>query len=213
MECGRSTNTGLARSDIMLLMRATVLTIMLLAMAERQVGAQSAQRLSVQGSALYLNLLGDAFVGADAGYGFEAQVRFTPSALSLGAGFQYTSHAVVGSDKRAKLVGGFFEPRYVFSTSSSTLFPYLSGRFYVVRLTSENTGANVRATSTGLAANGGGGVLIRVGSRVNVDLGATYGYVQFTEFEFEILATGVVGTGEGNHGSNVVARVGLTLGL
>lgn len=175
--------------------------------------AQSAQRLSVQGSGLLLNLLGDSFEGTDAGYGFEAQVRFTPSAFSFGVGLQYTSHGVEGLDDRATLIGGFFEPRYVFSTSSESLFPYLSGRFYAVRFSNENTEAQIKTTSTGIAANGGGGVLVRLGPRVNADLGATFGYFRFGEFTFENLATGIEGTGEGNNGSNLVVRLGLTFGL
>jgi hypothetical protein len=175
--------------------------------------AQSAQRFSLQGSGLLLNLIGDSFEGTDMGYGFEAQVRYTPSAWSLGVGFQYTSHGVEGIDDRATLIGGFFEPRYVFSTSSSSLFPYLSGRFYAVQYSSENTAAEVRTTSTGLAANGGGGVLIRLGGRMNADLGATFGYFSFGEFTFENLDTGIEGTGEGNNGSNLVARLGLTFGF
>lgn len=190
-----------------------VLATVLLVVSPSALHPQSAQRLSVQGSGLYLELLGDSFEGTDAGYGFEAQVRYTPSAFSFGAGFQYTSHAVQGAADRATLVGGFFEPRYVFSTSSSFLFPYLSGRFYAVRFTSENTATQIRTTSTGLAANGGGGVLLRLGARANIDLGATFGYFRFSEFKFENLATGLEGTGEGNNGSNVVVRAGLTFGL
>lgn len=174
---------------------------------------QSAQRLSIQGSGLYINLLGDAFEGAEAGYGFEAQVRYTPSAFSFGVGFQYTRHSLEGTDQHANLIGGFFEPRYVFSTSSSVAFPYLSGRFYVVRLRSEDSDTDIRTTSTGVAANGGGGVLLRLGSRVNADLGATFGYVRFSEFKFENLATGLVGTGESNNGTNVVLRAGFTFGI
>lgn len=193
--------------------RGLVLVALLAAAFPAGLHGQSAQRLSVQGSGLFLNLLGDAFEGTEVGYGFEAQVRYTPSAFSFGVGFQYTSHAIEGVDDRATLVGGFFEPRYVFSTSSSALFPYLSGRFYAVRFTSENTAAQIRTTSTGLAANGGGGVLVRLGARVNADLGATFGYFRFSEFTFENLATGIEGTGEGNNGSNVVVRAGLTFGL
>ncbi len=133
--------------------------------------------------------------------------------MSLGAGFQYTRHNLQNTDLHADLVGGFFEPRYVFSTSSSSLFPYLSGRFYVVQLRSTNEAQQIRTTSTGVAANGGGGVLIRVASRVNIDLGATFGYCKFGEFKFEDLATGITGTSEGNNGTNVVGRVGLTFGL
>jgi hypothetical protein len=175
---------------------------------------QSAQRLSIQGSGLLINLFGDAFEGAEAGYGGEAQVRYTPSAFSFGVGFQYTSHGVEGADRRASFVGGFFEPRYVFSTSSGALFPYLSGRFYLVRIRSEDTDAQIRTTATGMAANGGGGVLLRLGSRVNADFGATYGYSRFSNFEFENLATGVTGSSDiSETGSNLVLRVGLTLGL
>ncbi len=183
------------------------------AMALHGLQAQSAQRLSIQGSGLFINLFGNAFSNAKAGYGFEAQVRYTPSALSLGAGFQYTRHSLEGTDLHANLVGGFFEPRYVFSTSSSSLFPYLSGRFYVVQLRSTNEAAQIRTTSTGVAANGGGGVLVRLASRVNLDLGATFGYCKFGEFKSEDLVTGITGTSEGNNGTNVVGRVGLTLGI
>lgn len=198
----------------MLKVRDLVLAMLLAVVLPVELHAQSAQRLSVQGSGLFIKLFGDAFPGVKPGYGFEAQVRYTPSALSFGVGFQYTSHEVEGVDQRASLLGGFFEPRYVFSTSSSTLFPYLSGRFYLVELKSENSNTDIRTKATGLAANGGGGVLIRLGSRFNADIGATYGYSQFRDFKFEDLSTGVTGeSGNSNSGSNVVLRLGLTLGL
>jgi hypothetical protein len=194
--------------------RGLVLAALLTATLPAGLYGQAAQRLSVQGSGLIIKLFGDAFPGAKVGYGFEAQVRYTPGAISLGAGFQYSSHEVEGVDTRATLIGGFFEPRYVFSTSSSSLFPYLSGRFYVVRLKSDNDAAQIRTTATGLAANGGGGVLVRVASRVNVDLGATFGYSRFSNFKFENLATGIEGESDiSNNGTNLVGRLGLTIGL
>jgi hypothetical protein len=194
--------------------RGLVLTALLAGALPLGLHAQSAQRLSIQGSGLFIKLFGDAFPGAEAGFGFEAQVRYTPSALSFGAGFQYTSHEIEGVDQRASLLGGFFEPRYVFSTSSSSLFPYLSGRFYLVQIRSENTATDIRTTATGLAANGGGGVLVRLGSRVNADIGATFGYARFSDFKFEDLSTGLTGTSDiSNSGSNLVLRLGLTLGL
>jgi hypothetical protein len=174
--------------------------------------AQSAQPVSLQGSALFIQLYGNDFETTDPGYGFEAQIRYTPSAWSFGAGFQYTTHGVDNSPDRATLVGGFIEPRYVFSTGSASVFPYLSGRFYVVKFTAENSDAETRATSTGLAANGGGGVLVRLSTRMNLDLGATFGYFKFDEFKLE-LGNGLEGTAEGGTGSNLVGRVGLTFGL
>jgi hypothetical protein len=175
--------------------------------------AQSAQRMSIQASGLFLQLYGNDFEGTDPGYGFEAQLRYTPSAWSFGAGFQYTTHGIENSPDRATLVGGFIEPRYVFSTGSASVFPYLSGRFYVVKFTSENSDTDIRVTTTGLAGNGGGGVLVRLSTRMNLDLGATFGYFKFNEFTFENLGTGIEGTSEGGNGTNLVGRVGLTFGL
>ena len=198
----------------MLKLRGLLLAAVLAAALPAGLQGQAAQRLSVQGSGLFIKLFGDAFPSAKAGVGFEAQVRYTPSAFSFGAGFQYTSHEIEGADQRATLLGGFFEPRYVFSTSSSTLFPYLSGRFYLVQLKSENENTDVRTKATGLAANGGGGVLVRLASRVNADIGATYGYSRFSNFKFEDLSTGITGESDiSNSGSNLVLRLGLTLGL
>ena len=78
--------------------------------------AQNAQRFSVQASVLYANLYGDAFANVGRGLGGEAQLRYTPGALSIGAGFQYTDHdtpETAGSDASFHLYGGFLEPRYV----------------------------------------------------------------------------------------------------
>jgi hypothetical protein len=194
--------------------RSLVLSACLMAVLPAGVHAQAAQRFSIQGSGLVIKLFGDAFPGAEVGYGGEAQLRYTPSALSLGVGFQYTSHSVEGVDARATLIGGFFEPRYVISTGSSSLFPYLSGRFYVVRLKSDNNADQIRTKATGLAANGGGGVLVRAASRINVDIGATFGYSRFNKFKFENLATGVTSDQDiSNNGTNLVGRLGLTIGL
>jgi hypothetical protein len=195
--------------------KIALLILVTVPVALSSVAAQSAQKLSVQGSGLYINLFGNGFEGfAEAGYGGEAQIRYTPSAWSFGAGFQYTSHDIKGRPENAKFVGGFFEPRYVFSTASQVLYPYLSGRFSVVRLTNDDNTFNLRTTATGYTANGGGGVLLRIASRVNVDLGATYGYTKFSSFKQKDLSTGIESkSDQSNSGSDIVARIGLTLGI
>ena len=58
------------------------------------VGAQSAQAISLQVSGLYNDVYGNVFDGLEDGIGGETQVRYTPGALSVGAGFQYTSHGL-----------------------------------------------------------------------------------------------------------------------
>ncbi|MGI9040007.1 MAG: hypothetical protein ACR2HK_02700, partial [Gemmatimonadales bacterium] len=67
--------------------------------------AQSAQPISFQLSGLFNGVFGDAFTGLQDGLGTEAQSRYTPSALSIGAGFQYTSHSLEGRLDDARLYG------------------------------------------------------------------------------------------------------------
>ncbi|MDQ3809598.1 MAG: hypothetical protein M3336_04840, partial [Chloroflexota bacterium] len=76
----------------MRIMRWLAATVGAACLLPAQVTGQSAQRLSVQASGLYAALFGAAYENLNAGPGFEAQLRFTPSALSLGVGYQYTDH-------------------------------------------------------------------------------------------------------------------------
>jgi opacity protein-like surface antigen len=183
----------------------------LVGLAVNQATAQTAQRFSVQASGLYAHLYGDAFDGIGRGLGGEAQLRYTPSAFSIGAGFQYTDHDTPGSPGATlHLYGGFLEPRYVIDVGSGTLAPYVSTRFSILsqKLTElRDTGQEIETSATGVTLNGGGGVLIRLGSRVNLDVGSTFGYTRFGESETE----GV--TNPSASGSNIVVRIGLALGL
>src|SRR5215217_208738 len=74
--------------------------------------AQSAQAISIQLSGLYNRLFGNVFQGIKDGIGGEAQIRYTPGALSVGAGFQYTDHGWKLREENVRLYGGFIEPRY-----------------------------------------------------------------------------------------------------
>jgi Outer membrane protein beta-barrel domain len=174
-------------------------------------GAQSAQRFSVQVSGLYASLFGKTYEGLKDGFGGEAQLRFTPGALSFGAGFQYTSHddQIVGD--KVKLYGGFFEPRYVISAGSEHVAPYISTRFSVLR-ESFNVG-DFSGAATGVTLNGGGGLLVRLTSRVNLDAGATYGYTKFGDTEVVNHATGETTRVPSGSGSNIIGRIGLAIGI
>jgi hypothetical protein len=188
--------------------------------------AQSAQALSIQVSGLYAALFGEAYESFQAGPGFEAQLRYTTTTgWSFGAGFQRTSHEIdfgddeVNSfDQDVSLAGPFFEPRYTFVVGAgTTAFPYVSGRLSLlqqkVSLTDDAVGLDVSGSASGLNANVGGGVLIRMSSRVNLDLGLTYGYTNFQDFTIRDRTTGESFTGPSGSGTNVVARVGLAIGL
>lgn len=203
--------------------------------------AQSAQRLSVQVSGLYASLYGgdyDEFEISD-GMGIEGQLRYTPGALSLGAGFQYTIHTSPGgtihfddpslpsvdvSEWDGALYGFFVEPRYVIALRSALYAPYLSGRLSLLRYeddadwrTQDGSITGTMSTSTtGLTVNGGGGVLVRFGPRVNMDLGVTYGYSNFDEYEVIVRSGGdseQAPPAPAGTGSNIVVRLGLAIGL
>jgi hypothetical protein len=64
-------------------------------------------------------------------------------------------------------------------------------------------------TATGQTINGGGGVLLSVSPKLAVDLGATFGYTNFGDLEKNGSPTGLK-TGKG---TNLIARIGLAIGL
>jgi hypothetical protein len=189
--------------------------------------AQTAQPISLQLSALYEGLSGQAFEDVHAGVGVEAQLRYTRGAWSVGLGYQSVRHryrycALVASsgsclaDISGRISGSgvFFEPRYVFDAGSDVFAPYVSGRFSLVKQTAD--GDPIYDFSvTGSSANAGGGLLVRVTPRVNFDAGATVGYTRFSGFRSVDRQTGVVVTGAqgGKDGSNFVLRVGVAIGL
>jgi hypothetical protein len=191
------------------------------------VRAQTAQPISVQLSALYEGLAGEAFDDVRPGTGFEAQLRYTRGAWSVGLGYQITRHryrycALPASNGsclsniagRISGSGIFFEPRYVFDAGSDVFAPYMSGRFSIVK--QNNVGDPLFDFSvTGSSANGGGGLLFRVTPRVNFDAGATVGYTRFSSYRAVDRMTGAVITGStgGASGSNFVLRAGVAIGL
>ena len=176
--------------------------------------AQSAQAFSVQGSLLYSGLSGDAYSGFGAGPGFEAQARYTStSGFSLGAGYERTTHSVQGASGDATLSGPFVEPRYTFEIHGVTgLYPYASIRLSSLKQAISTNGIN--SSASGFTANGGGGVLFHLSSRVNLDVGATYGLTNFSNFVVVDPSTGQrIASGKTGSGSNFVLRTGLAIGL
>jgi hypothetical protein len=173
--------------------------------------AQSAQSFSLQVSGLVNGVFGDVFTGLQDGIGTEAQFRYTPGALSVGAGFQFTVHDLQGRTENARLYGGFIEPRYRIHAGSNVVAPYVSARFSVLKV--GFSGGDLSLSSTFMQLNGGGGLLIRLGSRLNLDVGATFGYNRLGNGTLTSKASGTAIPVESSSGSNVVIRVGLAIGL
>ena len=177
-------------------------------------GAQVRSPISVQASALYENVYGDAAQwrvneSLPGGFGAEGQIRYTPSALSFGGGVQWTTHdwTDTGKDSHLRLLGVFIEPRYVLP-ASDRIGPYLSARLALTRL--KLTIANEEVgTATGRTLNGGGGVLVSVSPNIALDVGATFGYTNFGDLKSNGSPTGLK-TGKG---TNLIARIGLAIGI
>lgn len=173
--------------------------------------AQSAQAISVQVSGLYNGVFGNVFDGLQDGIGGEAQIRYTPGALSVGAGFQYTNHGLEIRPEDTRLYGGFLEPRYRIHTGSNVLAPYLSARFSLLKV--GFSGGDLSVSSTFIQLNGGGGVLYRIGPRLNLDLGATYGYNRLGSGTLKSERNGTQTPFASSSGSNVVVRFGFAVGI
>jgi hypothetical protein len=173
--------------------------------------AQSAQPYSLQASGLINGVFGDVFTGLQDGIGAEAQFRYTPGALSVGAGFQFTVHELEGRMEDARLYGGFIEPRYRIHAGSNVVAPYVSVRFSVLKV--GFSGGDLSLSSTFMQLNGGGGLLTRLGSRLNLDLGATFGYNHLGNGTLTRKSSGTSIPVESSSGSNAVLRLGLAIGL
>jgi hypothetical protein len=181
------------------------------ALVRGDLAAQSAQPISLQVSGLFNGVFGQVFSGLQDGVGGEAQIRYTPGALSIGAGFQYTMHQLQNREEDARLYGGFVEPRYRIHAGSNVVAPYLSARFSVLKV--GFSGGALSLSSAFIQLNGGGGLLFRLGPRINLDVGGTYGYDRLGSGTLRNQATGSATPIRSGSGSNIVARLGLAVGL
>lgn len=173
--------------------------------------AQSAQPFSLQASGLVIGVFKGVFMGLQDGIGGEAQFRYTPGALSVGAGFQFTIHELEDRTENVRLYGGFVEPRYRIHAGSNVVAPYLSTRFSVLKVGFSQ--GDLSLSSTYIQLNGGGGLLTRLSSRLNLDVGATFGYNRLGSGTLTTKSRGTAEPVESSTGSNIVIRLGLVLGL
>ena len=188
-----------------------LISILVVIPMARALEAQSAQAISLQASGLFNGVFGKVFKGLQNGFGGEAQIRYTPSAFSIGGGFQYTIHQLQGAPENAKLYGAFIEPRYRIHTGSYVFAPYVSARFSLLKV--GFTGGDFSISSNFIQVNGGGGLLYRLSPRVNLDLGATYGYDRLGAGTLRRKSTGTSSQFGASSGSNVVVRLGFAFGI
>jgi hypothetical protein len=184
-----------------------VAALLLSALLPFGAAAQSAQMLSLQVSGLAAYPFGGGLANVDFGGGWEAQLRVNPSAFSIGAGIEQTFHSVVDITGRdVQMIGGFLEPRYVIDIGSDNMVAYVSARAALSQI--KLTEGDFDSTGTGYTLNGGGGLLFRLGDRINLDAGATMGYKDLGVLDVPGGLTYDFGTG-----ANVVGRLGLAIGI
>lgn len=188
--------------------RKYLLALMLAPMLALPASAQTASRVSLQVSALGSVPFSGELSAVNLGPGFEAQIRFNPSAFSIGGGFEMSWHEIEDSERKVRLSGVFVEPRYVLDVRSENFAPYLAGRLAV-----SQTRFEIRRfsnTATGFTANVGGGILFVLSPKVNLDVGASIGA---KDLGSATVATDPPTVFDLGSGSNVILRVGLAFGL
>ncbi|HKP28864.1 MAG TPA: hypothetical protein VJU15_05660 [Gemmatimonadales bacterium] len=183
-------------------MRGQLLSTLLLAGLTSSVGAQSQQHWSIQGSgALVFPTADESEFENSTRLGWEAQVRYTFSRFSMGAGYQRSTVYQFSTGDFSAAVSVFFaEPRYVVFAGSRAAV-YLAGRVGMSTLVC-NPEEDCADQGGHFAGGGGGGVLVRLGSRVALDLGSQYFTTQYD----------IVG-GTSRTAGYVLARLGLSVGL
>jgi hypothetical protein len=182
-------------------MRGLLSVALLLAGLTSSVRAQSQQRWSIQGSgALVFPTAEETDFENSTRLGWEAQVRYTFSRFSLGGGYQRsTVYQYTTADFTAGVSVFFVEPRYVVLAGSRAA-AYLAGRLGMSKLYCNPDDCAEQGTHP--AVGGGGGVLVRLGSRVALDIGSQYFSTQYD-----------LAAGETRTSGYILARLGLSVGL
>ena len=165
------------------------------------VQAQTAQRWSIQLSALGVELTSVTNDDLRFGGGVELQGRYNPGALSIGFGFQTTRHTLenqaLALNVTVTYTGGFVEPRLILGSIGDLVALYGSVRFMSLSAKFDVAGGETKVE--GAAISGGGGLLVRLTSRLNAEVGATAGKEYYNR--------------DAGSGTTIVTRLGLAFGL
>lgn len=163
----------------------------------------AAPKFSLEPAAYYATVSGDDFEGIDAGMGFDVQGRLKLTALSLGLGYQRSSHSVEGIDPKAVVSGIFVEPRYEIP-STAAFKPYLTARLGRITQSIEGEGSELKAS--GFSFGAGAGVMVPLAGSVRLNTSASWNNMAFGEMELD----GNQLPDSQTSGSSLALRVGLS---
>ena len=184
--------------------QGTFMAVALLVAAAVPAAAQSVPKFSLEPAAYYATVSGDDFEGIDAGMGFDIQGRIKFTALSLGLGWQRSSHGNDLVEENINASGFFVEPRYEFPSAAS-IKPYIGARVARVTQSLESEGSEL--TASGFSYGAGVGIIMPLAGTVKLNTSANYNRVSYGNAEFdgdEIPDTEL-------SGSSLVLRVGVSL--
>jgi hypothetical protein len=183
----------------------TLMSVAFLGAAAMPAAAQRASgpTFSFEPAAFYATVNGNDFEGTDAGLGFDAQARVKFTALSLGLGYQRSTHAIESIDEKIVASGLFVEPRYEFSSASSVT-PYLSARIGRVKQSLES--GSSKAEASGFSFGGGAGVIMPLGKTLRLNTSASWNSLSFGDAEVD----GSQIPDSKSKGSSVMLRAGIS---
>jgi hypothetical protein len=169
----------------------------------------TAQSFSVGGGGMYASLNGSDFAGINAGLGVEAQLRYhAKGGISVGGGFQYTSHGIDGFSEHYGVRGLFADVRYAFeSPSTSSLTPYLGARVALAHYGISSGGSTLSANGTAFGPTGG--LLIRLNPSTQFDVGVAWFSIHFGDADLD----GTTQPDTKSNGSALALRAGVVFGF
>lgn len=160
--------------------------------------AQTRQPVSLHLSAITTQFSTDEGTSTR-GIGGEVQLRYTARWFSMAVGGQYTNHDVSGQS--FQIGGVLVEPRVLLDIGLDAFAPYLALRGAYTQVIDSPPGV----ATTGREYGGGGGFLIVLGSRVNLDIGAAVTKASYT--------SDVAGFSTSFTARNIVAKAGFSIGI
>ena len=162
-------------------------------------------QFALEGGGSLSSLQGNALASATDGTGFDVMASVGVSVLSLGGGFQRTTHSL-GSDN-AIVQGVFFEPRVALPLAARNFTPFVWAR--ASRLTRRLEAAANESSTNGTGLGAGLGTYVWLAP--NVQLHTTVGW---TDLRFGAAETASTFPLAGRTtGSAWGVRAGLTLGF
>jgi len=162
-------------------------------------------QFALEASGALAQLRGNALGPANDGSGFDVMGSIGVSVLSLGGGYQRSTHRLGAGD--AVVQGVFFEPRIALPLVARNFTPFVYGRVARLERTSPAEIGDDVATGTGVGA----GLGTYVWLAPNVQLNTTVGWTDLRFSQGNAVA-GSAFVGRTN-GSSWGVRAGLTLGF